>query len=74
MCDVKRCHRIPYAEVYKQDSSWNYLCKKHYLEEYEKHGDKYGWLILTRWDKVRAIFDSIKFTWSGLIRKYRQKR
>lgn len=74
MCDVKGCWRIPYAEVYKPTKTvkkngkleyimgtWNYLCKKHYKEEYAKHGDEYGWLELDIPDRIRAIYHTIVF-------------
>jgi hypothetical protein len=34
------------------NGTWNYLCKKHYKEEYKKHGDEYGWYELTKWEKI----------------------
>jgi hypothetical protein len=55
-CDVKGCKRKPYAEVYPMNGHWSYLCKKHYKLEYEKHGDEYGWYILTLWERIELFF------------------
>jgi hypothetical protein len=36
MCDVKGCIRPPYAEIYRREPFWSFLCKKHYYEERDK--------------------------------------
>lgn len=54
-CDYKACSGIPHAEVFMPNRGWNYLCKKHYHQEYKKHGDKYGWYELTLWEKIKAV-------------------
>lgn len=51
-CDFKNCRRPAHVEVYPMNGTWNYLCKKHYKEEYKKHGDEYGWYELTKWEKI----------------------
>ena len=55
MCDVEGCNRLPYAEVYPMDSTWSYLCKKHYKEEYKKHGNEYGWYELTLFERIKLL-------------------
>lgn len=61
MCDVviddKKCHRLPYAEVYNlEENTWCYVCKKHYNELYNRYGDERGWFILPKKEKLFAIF------------------
>lgn len=51
-CDVKGCRKHPYVEVFKTNHSWSYLCKKHYEEEYKKHGNKFGWYELTTKERI----------------------
>lgn len=65
VCDVKGCHRPAYVEVYPAgkaerkhgitNGTWSYLCKKHYKEEYKKHGDNYGWCELSTWEKFLIV-------------------
>lgn len=61
-CDCKKCRRPAYAEVYPGNASWSYLCKKHYKEEYKKHGNKYMWCELSIWERVK-VFLTPNFWW-----------
>lgn len=54
-CDVKGCHRLAYVEVYPMNGAWNYLCKKHYREEYKKYGNKHGWYELSMLEKILVV-------------------
>ena len=64
-CDYKDCRGIPYAEVFPMNGHWNYLCKKHYIQEYKIHGDEYGWYELTLKEKILA-FLTPKWWWFWL--------
>lgn len=62
---IKRKGRYEEFNTYLM-GTWNYLCKKHYKEEHAKHGNEYGWLVLSTKDKIRAIFDTIIFKLKGV--------
>jgi len=55
-CDYKGCRRAPYCEAYKIGESWSYLCKKHFIQEHKRHGENYGWYLLTIWERITVIF------------------
>lgn len=53
MCDYHDCYRPPYVEVFKiKEHAWSYLCKKHYHQEWKKHGNNYGWYELTLKERI----------------------
>ena len=56
---------MPYAEVFPMNGYWNYLCKKHYRQEYKKHGDEYGWYELTILERIKT-FLTPKWWWFWL--------
>jgi hypothetical protein len=52
-CDYHgTCKRIPYAEVFPMNGKWSYLCKEHYHQEREKHGEEYSWYILSPYERI----------------------
>lgn len=74
MCDIKDCYKPPYVEVFKPNvkhyykgievSTWNYLCKKHYKEEFKKYGLNYGWYELKLSQRIKqGILYYLWFAW-----------
>jgi len=63
-CDFKGCKKIPYAEVFpSRKRGWSYLCKKHYIQEFKKYGDEYGWYELTRFEKIKTFLTPKWWYW-----------
>lgn len=54
-CDKAGCRGIPYAEVYPMDGTWSFLCKKHFDEDFAKYGNKYGWCILSLFERIKFL-------------------
>jgi hypothetical protein len=34
------------------NGKWSYLCKEHYHQEREKHGEEYSWYILSPYERI----------------------